>query len=60
MLKGNTKQERVKKWFEHFSNLPGKVPEFLEDPPEEDLAKILNHIHINDDDFTLYELKVAK
>ena len=60
ILKGNTKEERVNKWFEHFSNLLGKEHVLLEDPPEEDLAKVLNDIHINDDDFTLDELKVAK
>ena len=55
ILKGNTKEERVNKWFEHFSNLLGKEPVLLED-----LAKVLNDIHITDDDFTLDELKVAK
>ena len=60
ILKGNTKEERVNKWFEHFSNLFGKEPVLLEDPPEEVKAKILNDIHINDDDFTLDEMKVAK
>ena len=55
ILKGNTKEERVNKWFEHFSNLLGKEHVFLEDPP-----KVLNDIHINNDDFTLDELKVAK
>ena len=60
IIKGNTKEERVNKWFKHFSNLLGKEPVLLEDPPEEDLAKELNDIRINDDDFTLDELKVAK
>ena len=58
VLKGNTKEEQVKQWFEHFSNLLGKEHVLLEDPPEEDLAKVRNDMHINDDDFTFDELKV--
>ena len=54
ILKGNTKEERVSKWFEHFSNLLGKEPVLLEDPPEEDLAKVLNDIHINNIQIRLY------
>lgn len=39
MLKENLKEERINKWFEHFSSLFGKEPTLPNEMDEEDLPK---------------------
>ena len=60
LIKGNSKEERVKRWFEHFNNLLIKEPLLTEEPPEEDINKILYELEIKDSDFDHEELQKAK
>ena len=60
MLKGNSKEERVTKWFEHFSNLLGKEPTLPNELNDDDLPQILHDLNIDDGDFTLEEYQFAK
>ena len=60
LIKGNSKEERVNRWFEHFNNLLGKDSLLTKEPPEEDLNKILYELEIKDSDFDLEELQIAK
>ena len=57
MIKGNTKEERIDKWFSHFKNLFGKSSD-TEDT--EELEKVLHNLDIEDGLFTREELKKAK
>ena len=60
IIKGNSKEDRINKWFEHFHNLLGKEPEISGVVGEEDLAKVLNDLQIEDGIFTSEELQSAK
>ena len=60
LIKGNSKEDRVSKWYDHFNNLLGKEPLLTEKPPPEDLEKILYDLNIKDDDFNIEELQKAK
>ena len=59
IIKGNSKEERVKRWFQHFSNLLGKEPVITADNNEE-LPAVLKDLGINDNPFTINELHDAK
>ena len=59
MIKGNTKEERINKWFNHFKELLGKDDVDDEDNVEQ-LEKVLQHMDIEDGLFTREELKKAK
>ena len=59
MIKARNKDERISKWYEHFSNLLGKVPVITTDPAEE-IPPILHDLGINDAQFTLQELESVK
>jgi hypothetical protein len=59
LLKGSTKEERINKWYQHFSNLLGKEPD-IANYSEKDLPVILKDLNINDSIFTLEELSYAK
>eukprot|EP00794_Sanderia_malayensis_P005809 gene5809-6507_t len=59
IIKRISKQERVNKWCEHFSNLLGK--EIDQDGNEMfQVAPIIEDLDINDEEFTLSEVALAK
>ena len=60
MIKGNTKEERIDKWFNHFKELLGK-DDIDDEEDVERLEKVLQHlINIEDGLFTRDELKKTK
>ena len=60
IIKGNSKEERIANWFEHFCSLLGKEPVIGEDENETDLLPVLQDLGINDSPFTVDELVYAK
>ena len=60
IIKGNSKEERILKWYDHFSNLLGNEPPTNDQLIEEDIGKILYEMNIDDGDFRLEELQIAK
>ena len=60
MIRGGSKDERLKVWYNHFNNLLGKDPQLPDDAVEEEIPKLFKDIQINDQHFTLDELKKAK
>ena len=59
MIKGSSKEERVKNWFDHFKNLLGKTDD-LNETEDEVIDKVLTGLNINDSKFTISELVAAK
>ena len=59
IIKASNKEERLLKWYYHFSNLLGKEPTVTTDPTEE-IPTILHDLRINDNQFTKDELIVVK
>ena len=57
-LKGDTQQERVRNWYDHFRNLLGKPPD-IEDENEE-IDPILEDLDIEIGPFTQEEYQEAK
>ena len=58
MIKGTTKEERIKKWHNHFKNLLGKEGE--EGEHEYNIDTVFEDLGINDSNFTNEELEAAK
>ena len=54
MMKGNSREDRVKKWYDHFSNLLGKEP-IIDGNGNNDIPRILNDLNIDDAPFTIEE-----
>jgi len=57
-LEGDTKEERVRNWYTHFSNLLGKPPVAEEDNVV--INKVFDELGIDDGPFTLEEFYKAK
>ena len=57
-LKGNTQEERVKNWFEHFKNLLGSPPDIENE--EEEITQVLEDLDIRTGPFDLEEYEKAK
>ena len=60
IIKGNSKEERIKLWNKHFSDLLGKKPQVPEGNEEEDLPPILKDLGISDKIFAKAEVVKAK
>ena len=60
ILKGKTREERIKKWYEHFQELLGQEPDIEEDEDDVDSDPVLQGLDINDDDFQPDQLARAK
>jgi len=61
LIKGNSKEERLEKWYNHFYNLLGKELTAVADSDRDgDLAKVLSDLEIPDGDFTQLELQAVK
>ena len=60
MIKGNSKEVRIKNWYKHFCNLLGKDQPQSNISEEEDLEKVFHELNIEDGDFTIEELKKVK
>ena len=58
IIKGNSREDRIKKWYNHFHNLLGKVPDI--EQGDVDLVNILHDLQIDDVDFTLKEMAKVK
>ena len=59
LLKGDSKEERLKKWFTHFSELLGKEPN-ISGNEEEEILPILSELGIDTGPFTFDEYQVVK
>ncbi|CAI9732056.1 Hypothetical predicted protein [Octopus vulgaris] len=57
--KGKSKDERIKKWYTHFYNLLGKDPKVDSETENEELAKILDSLQIEDEGFTKQKIERA-
>lgn len=57
-IKGNSPEERVGKWRDHFSSLLGQPPPV--ENPDEEIEPIHGPLDINTDPFTLEEYRIAK
>ena len=57
LIKGNSKEDRVSKWYKHFNNLLGNESLLTENPQPDNLEKILYDLNINDD---IEEMQKAK
>lgn len=55
----SSKEEIIKKWFTHFYNTLGKNPEVDSETENEELAKILDGLKIDDGDFMKQEIERA-
>ena len=53
------KQDRIKKWFDHFSKLLREESE-LGDVKEFSVTKVFGNVGIDDDDFNFNEFKLAR
>ena len=58
IIKGNSREERIKKWYDHFHNLLGKEPQAV-GREDEDLVKVLHDLQIDDRDFTIQEIEAV-
>ena len=56
-LEGDTKEDRVKNWYNHFSNLLGKPPATEENV---EIDKVFDNLAIDDGPFTIEEFHKAK
>ena len=59
LIKGNSKEERIKLWYKDFNDLLGKKLQ-LPGEEEDDIPPILKNLGINDEPFTMPELTKAK
>ena len=60
IIKGNSTEERIKKWYNHFHNLLCKeIATVGSEEEDSDLDKVLYELQIEDGDFTKLELKAA-
>ena len=59
IIKAKTKEERVRKWFHHFSTLLSDDPNDQQND-EEELEPVLQDMNIEEGDFTTSELQKAK
>ncbi|XP_029638045.1 uncharacterized protein LOC115213251 [Octopus sinensis] len=59
IIKGKSKDEGIKKWSTHFYELLGKELEVDSETENEELAKILDGLQIEDGDFTKQEIERA-
>ena len=57
-IKGNSPQDRLNKWLDHFQSLLGKEPQITAETTE--IGKVFNDLHIIDTAFTHSELQQAK
>ena len=60
IIKGSSKEDRVKKWYEHFSQLLGKEPDVPVNDVDEEIPTVLHNINIKTGPFTMEEYKVVK
>ena len=60
IIKGNSREERIKKWYTYFCNLLGKDQAESNNKNEEDLDKVFHNLQIEDSDFTIEELESVK
>ena len=60
IIKGSSREERLKKWYDYFQNLLGKVPIIPDDNIGTYLPSILHSLDITDIEFTNEELQFAK
>ena len=58
IIKGDSREDRIKKWYDHFHNLHGKVPDIGQG--DADVVDILHDLQIDDKDFTLKEMAKVK
>ena len=59
IIRGNSKEERIKQWHEHFSKLLGEKPQSTEEN-ETDIQTVLKDLEIYDGPFTKEELEKVK
>ena len=59
IIKAKSKEERISKWFNHFSNLLGKEPIVTSDPLEE-IPQIIQNVEVEDTPFTIEEYQAVK
>ena len=57
-LNGNSAEDRVVLWYEHFRNLLGNSPEVTDE--NEEIPPVFENIYIKDDIFALNEYKKAE
>ena len=60
IIKGSSHEERLKKWYDYFQNLLGKVPIIPDENIGTYLPSILDSLDITDTEFTNEELQFAK
>ena len=60
MLKGKSKTDKLQKWYQHFSNLLGKVTPPVNNIEQQNFQPILKDLQINDAEFTLEDVEEAK
>ena len=60
IIKGNSKEERIKQWYNHFNDLLGMKPQIDDESEQEDIPNTLRDLRINDGQFTMAELTSAK
>ncbi|CAI9723173.1 Hypothetical predicted protein [Octopus vulgaris] len=57
IIKGKSRDERIKKWYTRFYNLLRKDPEVDSETEKEELAKIFDSLQVGDKDFTKHEIE---
>ena len=61
ILKGNSKEDRVKQWYDHFQTLLGNEPQIDPASLNREIPDIIRHdLQIKDDDFTMEEFNKVK
>ena len=57
VIKGNTREELIKKWFAHFQNLRSKEHSESNGREDKEMDKALYNLQIKNGDFTIQEFE---
>lgn len=60
IIKGKSKEDRIKSWYKHFSELLGSEPKIPENDAEEEITNVFNNLNIATGPFTMNEYQEVK